>query len=328
MNFTGLETMLHSRLGFTDPNTNAVTNTRLRSFLNETHREILGMKGLSRLRRNLLTFACTANSPYVVLPQAVNRIIAITDRVNNWELVEVLLGSIRQGDPGLTMSTSYPDRFAILNLAAANALEPSAAAELFVKSDSATDGATKTAFLEGIVTGGSYRTASVNLNGVTAASFSASITTWIAITKFYLSLAAGGSTSAVGNVTINQGSGAGTELARITPGRSYARYTRIQLYPTPTAANTYYADCELHVEEMANGGDEPLLPEEFHWLLSCGALMKEYQRRQWSVQFNEEAGRFNRGVGDLLIAVNRRTAGLSEAPRRFSQLGPYFPPGS
>lgn len=327
MNFAGLQSALESRLSYSTAPSSLVLS-RLASYLNETHREIISLKGMTRLRRNLLTFVCTANSPFVVLPQATSRLICITDRVNNWELTEVMLDWIRSRDPGLAFTSGYPDRYAIINLAAASALDPSAAAELFFKSDAAGDGATKTASIEGVTSDGSYRIASVAMNGVTAVSFGAAITTWIRITKFYISLTAGGATTAAGNITINQTSGAGTELARITPGRSYARYTRIQLYPVPTAANTYYADVELHVEDMANGGDEPLLPEEFHWLLISGSLMKEYQKRMQAVEYAEEKARFKVGIGDLRVAVSRMTMGLNSQPRRFSQLGPYYPAGS
>lgn len=333
MNLAGIESALYSRLSFAAAPDSAVVS-RLRAYINEAYREILGKRSLSRLRRSLLTFSCTANSPFVVLPQAATRVISIQDRVNNWELVEVPFTSIRQGDPGLTSSSAFPDRYAIYNLSAGVALDPDDAGgtHLYVASDSAGDTNAKTAYVEGVTAGGYYRLASVALNGVTRAEFSPALTDWKRVTKFYIALTAGGAATATGNLSLYERSAVPPsgqdELSRITPGRSFARYTRLHLYPTPTAANTYYTDVELHVEDLANAGDEPLLPEEYHWLLTCGSLMKEYNRRQWPIQFSEEKTRWNDGIGDLVVNLVRLTSGTPPQPRRFSQLGPYFPPGS
>src|SRR5260221_8494845 len=117
------------------------------------------------------------------------------------------------------------------------------------------------------------------MNGLTAVSFGATLT-WLQITKFYIQLGTGATTTAVGNVTLNSVSGLGAELSRITAGHSYARYSRLHLHPTPTQVNTYYADVVLHVEDLANADDEPFLPEDFHYLLKVGAKRKEYDKRE------------------------------------------------
>lgn len=327
MNLTGLEADLYRRLGFDTAPATAVT-TRMRGFLNETQREILSSKGCAKLRKNTLTFPSIANQPFATLPASATKIISIQDRTNQWELREISLEDIRRDDPGLVF-TGVPYTFAVINVAAAVYRDPTAAAELFVQSSSAADGATKTVYIEGIVTGGTYRTASVALNGVTAVSLSATIADWIAVTKFYIALGAGGATTAAGNILLTQTSGLGTELARITPGRSYGRYTRIMLYPVPTAAQTYYADVELHIEDMAIAGDEPYLPEDYSWLLVSGALMKEYQRRQWPVQYAEEKARYKDGLGQLKLFIMSDSGTRAVRDRMgYSQLGSWYPPGS
>jgi hypothetical protein len=167
----------------------------------------------------------------------------------------------------------------------------------------------------------------VALNGTTAATFI--VTDWVTVTKFYLGLSAGGVTTATGNVTLHQTSGAGTELARITPGRAYARYARVHLFPTPTVAVTYHADVLLHIEDMTQKGDEPYLPEDFQWLLISGACLKEYQKREKPQQYQLELAAWKRGISDLKGFVQAGTGiATHRGPRRFSQLGPYYPVGS
>lgn len=328
MNVAQIQANLYQRLGFiTAPD--AIIIARLLGYIDATHRQLLAKKNMAQYRFGVMPFTCTANNPFVALPQAVTRVKTIQDRTNQRTLDPITLDDIRREDPGLILTSTFPYAWAKVNLASAVALQPSAAAELFVKSDAAGDGATKTAFLEGIITGGYYRSVSVALNGVTAVSFGATITNWIEVQKFYIALTAGGVTTAAGNVTLTQTSGVGTELARIPIGRAYPRYSVVQLYPYPSVSNTYYADVELHVETMTQATDEPLIPEDYHELLTIGGLMREYQRRQWPVQYAEARAEWKDLWGDLCVYAARdggpaATRGMS----RFSQLGPYFPNGS
>lgn len=325
MNLAGLQATLYDRLSYQSSPATAIVDRLLR-FLNETQREILSKRGCSRLRRTVLPFSSVANSPFAVLPQSAVRILAIVDRTNGRPLEEITLADLRSRDPMLTQTASIAYEYVINNLSAPLAQDPTAAATLFTVSDAAGDGNTKKVFVEGVITGGYYRTASVALNGITEATLG--ITNWIALTKFYIALAAGGATSAAGNIILTQGS-AGTELGRIPIGKQFARYSRVQLHPTPTGVATYYADVELHIEDMAQAGDEPYLPEDFHWLLVAGTLMKEYQKRQDSTQWGIESRRFKDGFGDL-IAFCRSATGVSQGRGgiRFSQLGPQYPSGS
>jgi len=332
MNLSTIEADLYASLGYKLPTPDQDVIDRLRRYINTSQREILSMRGLDRLRRAVLTCASVANSPFMVLPQSATRVVAVSDRVNNMILEELSLQDIRYNDPGLTSSVSYPVSYAVWHLSAPAARDPSAAAALFVKSDSASDGAIpKTAFVEGTRTGGGYYSTSVALNGTTAVQVGSGVSDWVTITKFYLTLPTNGAaTTAIGNVTLTQTSGVGTELSRITPGTGVARYTRLHLFPTPTGANTYYADVIMHIEDMTQKGDEPYLPEDFHWLLSCGAMKKEYQKREKPVQYSIEKERWKQGISDLKAFVRQTTgvAASGRGPRRFSQLGPYYPVGS
>lgn len=330
MNLATLQSRLYDRLNLpATPSSDVVS--RLLGYLNLTNRSLMAKKQMSRFRRMPgLSFSAIANSPFATLPQACSRIFAIQDRTNQKNLDEMELSDLRNLDPGLNRSSSFPDAFVILNFAAAVARQPSVADNLFVLSTAAGDGATKTVYIEGLTAGGYYRTASVALNGVTAVNINAAITDWIEVQKFSLALTGGGSTTATGVITLLQTSGLGQELARIPIGRSYPRYTQIQLYPYPTTAVPYFADVELHVEDMAQAGDESFIPSDYHGLLIDGALALEYERREKTILYSQARARYREMLADLYQFTARQAlmSPNTSYPYRWSQLGPYFPPGS
>lgn len=316
MNLTEIRAQLYDRLGYgTAPPTDVVR--RLDAYVNEAHRELISMRGLAKLRRTILSFSSVASSPYAVLPQSAVRIAGIQDRTTQKSLKEISIQDLRFVDPGLTRLTSNPDAYSIVNYSAALAVQPSAAMTPYVISTAAGD--TGIAYIEGITTGGYHRTASVVMTGVVQAAFAG--TDWIEITKFYLS------TAAAGVVTLLQGTG-GSELGRIPIGKQATRYTRIQFHGTPSAVVLYYADVELHIEQMTNGGDESYLPEDFHWLLACGARKKEYLKREKVAEYAVEQTTWKAGVSDLKAWITSRTDDGRQFTGRFSQLGPYYPAGS
>jgi hypothetical protein len=61
------------------------------------------------------------------------------------------------------------------------------------------------------------------------------------------------------------------------------------LYPTPSAAVTYYVDYQRHIEDMSNANDEPLVPEDFHDLLVTGAERLEWRKKDDSREANADA---------------------------------------
>lgn len=323
MTLADIEQDLYDRFGYQSTPPTEISRRMLR-FINESHRELLGKKWASSFRRALLTFSTVANSPFAVLPHAVSRILVIADRTNSWPLREVTLDDLRYEDPALTATSAFPDRYVILNYAAAVAKDPSNPSELFVASSDAAD-TTQTVYIEGITSGGYLRSTTVTLTGTTAVSINAAITDWIAVTKFYLSAVA------AGYITLLEDSGAGTEMARITIGRTYSRYTRLHMYPTPSAASTYYADVDRAVPDLANAMDEPLIHEDWHWLLVCGAARKEYRKRENEPATQGETTRWNEGLRDMQTFLSQRSGvatGQQRGAPRHSQLGPMFRAGT
>jgi hypothetical protein len=324
MNLGQITLGIYDRLGFNATPDSSVTR-RINQYVNDAHREILSRRGFSSLRRvPAMVATSVANSPYMVLPQAAVAISVIVDRLNNRTLDPVSIQDLRYRDPGLNFSGTIPDQYAVIDYASCIAADPSVASALFVVSDAAADGPGLTANIEGTITGGYYQRTPVALNGTTAVNVTTAISSWVHVTKFYLS------GSAMGNVTLHQTSGVGTELSRIPPGHSYPRYTLIHLSGTPATSQTYYCDVDLHIEDMKNATDEPLIPEDFHSLLETGAMKREYMRREKLAQWKIEDADWRQGVADL-GAFLRRRGGISvngqrgQHPRRISQYSsPWF----
>lgn len=293
------------------------TLRRYDQFINSVYMELLGRKGTSKLRRGVLTFSSVADDPFAVLPMVATKILTILDRTNNQELEPLSIQQIRRDDPGLSSSSSNPRGYAVINYAAPLAIEPADASELFVKSTS-TDDVNVSAFLEGIITGGYTKRVSNKPNGTTAVSLDSTITTWIGAKKFYLD------GRAKGDILLMEDSGAGTELARIPQGRTTARYTKIHLHPVPTAVVTYHADVEISVDRLEGEMDEPLLHEDFQWLITSGAICRQMLKDGKHIEHGIEKKRFMDGAAAMIAKLG--SEGVSpNRPRQFSQLGPWFP---
>lgn len=320
MTLTNILADLYRRLGYASSPASEVS-ARLTAFVNQIHREIVSRPGLEKLLRGdaPITFASVNGQAIYALPQAVAGVAAITDRTTQIRLSLVTQDYIRDADPGLVLS-GPPDCYAFTGIQAVS-VQPSAAAEIFVKSTAAGD-TTQTAYIEGIRTGGYFKALSVTLNGTTAVSLSASFADFIEITKFYLSA------TAVGTVTLTQTSGVGTELARIAIGQTFARYQGIQLWPTPASAITYYVDYARTLPDMSNTTDEPLLPDDFHWLLVEGALVKEWTKKD-DLQRRQAAQQdYMRGLRDLHYRVTCAPDYLpsrSGQPMERSRFGAQYP---
>jgi hypothetical protein len=296
------------------------TQDRLLGFLNETHRELLSLPGLQRLRDDTITFASVASQARYALPWVpkVNRLFETTnDRV----LEPMSLATYRDLDPDASSTTGTPSHWVWIGQSPV-AKQPANASSLFVKSTSAGD-TTQTLYVEGEIDGGYPRSASVTLTGTTAVNVSSSISTWVRVTKCYLSAAG------AGVITLHEDSGVGTELAQIAIGQTSQRYLLLNLYPTPSAVVTYSADVVLGVTDLAQNTDEPRLPLDFHDLLVAGAMVREYEKTE-DGRLSVSMARYQDRKRDLLYWLH--TTGLNDARSnamvRTSRLGPWYPAGS
>lgn len=292
MNLSAIQADLFRRLDYTSTPPTAVS-TRLTSFLNTTHRQILGMPGLSNLRNDTITFASVLNQATYGLPPSIARIEAITDRTTQLSLRQIALSDIREADPGM-VQTGPSDAYVNRGLQQV-ATQPAAATGLWIVSSSASD-TTQSVKVESERTGGYAFSGAATLNGTTRVAVGA-FTDHIEVTKFYVSAVG------VGFISLFDAAAAGNELARIPIGGTYARYLQVQLYPTPASAITYYVDYVRTIADMANATDEPLLPEDFHWLLVEGALIKEWTKLDDSRRILAERD-YAKGMSALKYFVN------------------------
>lgn len=314
MTLSDLEADLYRRLG---KNTTAdtVTQTRLRAFLNQRQRRILSDVGMGLLRQDPpLTFASVASQQRYGLPQGIAKIHRIFETTNDRTLHRLSLTELREYDPD--PPTGTPDYWVPVGYGAV-AQQPSNASAIYGDSTSASD--TQNLTIEGILSTGERRTVTQALTGTTGVQIG-SLSTWVAITRVYLA------TAALGTVTLTEDSEGGTELARITIGRTAPRYPIILLYPTPSAAITYTVDADVQIADMSVAGDESYLPEDFHYLLVFGAMLDEWIKTDDPERYDRVDREYREGIMKLKWFLHHSQS-LDGPPPARSNLGAQYPAG-
>lgn len=324
MTFLQLKQRLARRRGSNDTTIPTATANRYADVLNETHRALLRMPGMDSLRYGLVSFSSVAGQPQYALPvQGIARVNRIVETTNQRKLELRTLAWLRSHDPAPTANQGTPWAWIPVGYVEVHT-QPSDASEIFAKSTSAAD-TTQTIYLEGYVTGGYYRTASVTLTGTTAVSLASSITNFVQLTKCYLSAAC------AGIVTLQEDSGAGTELCRIAIGDTRAQFYSLMLENCPAAAITYYADVLRSIPDMSNDTDEPLLPDDFHDLLIDGAELRELRKQDDPTRWRLVKDAYETGVRDLKSFVTNHPdwrPSWDNGPSQISTLGAWFPADS
>jgi hypothetical protein len=116
----------------------------------------------------------------------------------------------------------------------------------------------------------------------------------------------------------------GTPECYIDRGRTSSGLLQVQFWPTPQDAYTYVLDYTAQIADMTEDTEEPLLPLDFHEVLSLGAQYHEWKRaddsRKDEVRADLEEGlkALNRWVWDLADSTSEPAAGRSN-------LGGWFP---
>lgn len=295
----------------------AQTQTRIKAFINQRHRTLLTMPGLDQLRHATTTFSSVAGTARVALVQAVARVDAIVDTVNDFRLKEKPLDWLRTVDPMQNSGTPYvyvPLGYEYV------AKQPSDASQIWAVSDSAND--TGILRIEGIRTGGYPAVSNVTLTGLTAVQVG-SFSDWESIDKVYYS------TEAAGFISILEDSSGGDELAVIRIGAVRPYYFVLLLWETPSGVVTYTMDYTREIRDMVEDTDEPYLPPDFHDLLSIGGRMDEYEKT--------DDGRFKTAAAEWQLKYNalqyflQGRASSRHIPRGmrgdvgWSDVGPWYP---
>jgi hypothetical protein len=317
-----LQAAVYEECGYQASPAGAVT-TRVTRLLNEGQRAVLNEPGLNRLidSDDPFTVASVASQARYVVPEAVNKIVTVRDTTNTRELDAMSLQAYRRIEPTPVSTTGTPTRYVPIGRVAVS-VQPSDASAIFVKSTSAAD-TTQTIYIEGLITGGYRRTASVVLTGTVAVQIDATISTFIEIEDVYLSAVA------AGTVTVLEDSGAGTELARITIGQKRPRYYGFYLWTTPAAVVTYSLDYRKEIADLANATDEPTLPTDSHPMLVAYAVAREYELKEDVSRSLQAMQRYTRYLSRLKYATQTVSDELPVAGRRglvgHSRLGGYYP---
>ena len=263
MTFQSVKQEAFRRLGFDDAPATAV-DTRIGAYVNRWHRKILSAPAFRSFRKVQVTQASVADTwDYGI---ALAEIYHVTERTNDRRLTKRTEPWWREAYPDPTADTGTPIVWVPLGYTRTQR-RPANASELFVISTAAE---TPTAYVEVIRSDGYPRSLNVALNGTTAVSMGAAITDVIDVVDFFVSVAA------TGTITLREDSGTGTVLSTIPIGASYPRYTRYALVPTPSAVVTYYLDGLADIVDMAQNTDRPLIYEDFHDILTDGAVYDEW----------------------------------------------------
>jgi len=322
VNLTSLLSDAYRRLRYTATPPTATT-TRLTAFANEAYRECLSLPEIEHLRDDVMPVTAYANVARTGLPYTVGRIKAIVDRTNNHKLWPVPLRDLRTDDPAQAFTGGYPLRYSVIGDQAV--LRQPATTGLWVASSSASD-TTQKAFVESITTGGYPNkeiTAGTAINGVTRVQIGAR-TDHIEVTKFYVDLVG------VGFFSLYDAATAGNELARLPIGQTYSRYLAIEWWPIQTSDCTEYVDYTRTMLDLVLGTDEPILPVDFHDVISLGIRVKEYEYlddSRISVARSDYAKRQGQ-MKTWILDNGDKIASLRKTPTRWSQLGSMYPAGS
>lgn len=298
----------------------AVIRARMLRHLNKAQNAILREPGLGRLRQTALplTFASVASQAIYGLPASLARVIAITDHDTQRDLVPMTLDGLRASDPALTVSGT-PYAFVPMGYGPLQAVPASTG--LWAVSTSASD--VDTVHVDGIRAGG-LPTGDVStlLAGITRVALG-TITDYVDVQALSLAV------PAIGVVSIYDASSGGTVLAQIPIGQTSPRYFRVQLYPTPTAAVTYYVDGELKIVALVDNQDEPMVPEEFHDVLAAYARMCEYEYKGDASRIVIAHREYQTGLSRIKFSVNSHPADSlvmgRPTSRRFSRYGAWAP---
>jgi len=301
-----------------DPSPDPQVVVRFTSHLNKIQRKLLTDPSFSALLRQQMTFNSTADRDYYSLPPSIHRIITMRDIANQRPIRFMSESEYRQLCPDPSAESGTPDWYVPLGYYSV-ARRPSAAVEVFIKSDSASD--TQTVYWEVVLATGATRIGSTTLTGTTAVSLDTTLTNISEVQDLYLSSAA------VGTISVTETSGAGTQFSGINIGQTRGRFWRVALFPTPAATVTYTVDAERDITDLHQGQDESVLPKRFHDILTDGAEMLEHKLKKDRESFLIARAEYQDGRKALRAYLAGTNAIIPGGTKRigWSPLGANFP---
>jgi hypothetical protein len=247
------------------------------------------------------------------MPFDVARILSIRDTTNDLTLKSASVHWYVGQEPDPSGTTGNPEVWVPIGYGPLR-IQPSDASTLYAVSSSASD--TMSIVIEG-VRAGNLTSATVTMTGATAVSLGA----WTEVHKIHLLYLPAGTIEIWEDAQTT-----GTLLGTLPIGKTGFRYYTFALWPTPSSALTLTVDYQRQVQDMVSNTDEPLWPEDFHWVLAAGARMLEWEKQddsRWQAARQE----YEKGVRDLKWFVHQQTNSTGRATVG-SRLGPWYPKGS
>jgi hypothetical protein len=105
---------------------------------------------------------------------------------------------------------------------------------------------------------------------------------------------------------------------------------KIKLKPVPSGTQNLTIDYETRVVDLDDDADEPLIPEDFHYLLVLGARINEYEKNDDMGRMQAAQKEMGSGIGRMKfwIAQRRRHVITAGGNVEGSRLGAWYPKGS
>lgn len=291
--------------------------TRMLGYLANRHRQLVAKVG-AKLRDvvGAPVLTTVSGQQLYALPANIKAIKRLYDLVNRRYIYPVNVGIVRLTNPGgQTTNFGLPVRFADVGYIPYQLpMSNTTGSTLLVSSTSATDNALS-ATVEYVRAGGYTTSASVAIaSGVqTQVGSDADI---VEITKFYVA------NTAVGTITLAEG-GSNNTISTIGPNQTFARFRGILMDPTPNANLAYTGDFTRTITDpLLNSKDEPLIDEDWQWLLVSGVLMDEHSKNENSAGYLQAQNEWEQGILDLTSDM-LNIDGLVIVPNRGRMPKPY-----
>lgn len=268
MTFLELQNDVLDRLQYDNTQATSGPRTRMKRLLNQGQRRLLSDPRYTKVRDSSLEFATVASQPTYGLLPSIGKIKRIFDAAtNNPPLARQSPAWLRR-DTQANLATGTPLAYIPYGLHPVFRRPVSTGTGIWAASSSASD-TTQKINLEAVRVGGYPRTTiQVQLTGTTRVQVG-SRTDYVDFQSITLDAVC------VGDVSVYDAATGGNVLGIIPIDQLLARYYLIQLYPVPSSVITYTVECQLAIADMVLNVDQPLIPADFHHLLSAYAIHEE-----------------------------------------------------
>jgi hypothetical protein len=250
---------------------NSEPRVRIEGFVNQWLRRLLTDPRFDRLRKGSISFASVANIQRVGLPPVIQRVNRIYETTNNNRLFEQSLDWLRQRPQQGVATTGVPQYYIPIGLSPVTRVPAATGTGLWAASSSAADTTQKVSVSGVRVNGYKFEPLLTTLNGLTRVAIGAGA----ARTDYIDVLTWGIDNTAAGDISLYDAAAAGNVLSVIPIGNLAVRYFTVELWPVPASAITYYVECDLRIQELVRPTDEPMFTEDYHDLLTKGAIYLE-----------------------------------------------------